>query len=118
VTVTVGRECTTFEDTSGKVTTCSDSHWTIDGQTHRGDAHFEGVPSVLGAGRPRTVEAYALPGDDEAYTEGYAALGFEGLHVFYAVPAWLALAAPLLVVALIVRAVIRRIRRGASPPAG
>lgn len=118
VTVTLGSRCTWLQDTSGdSTTTCYDSHWTIDGQTYWGDAHVVGLPSLLEPGRTRTVEAYALPGDDDAYTERYAARGFEGLHVFYTVPWWLVLAAPLLVVALIVGAVIRRIRRAASPTA-
>jgi hypothetical protein len=137
VTVTLGSRCTMSQDTSNVVTfTCPESHWTIDGRTYRGTAHIgtttpdtdaDAGQSGPGADRPagsspgfgnRTVEAYAMPGDDDAYTENYAANGFEGLHVFYPVPWWLILATPLLVVALIVRAVIRRIRRGAAPTAG
>lgn len=120
VTVTLGERCTVFRDTSDVITsTCPDSQWTIDGQTYRGTAHLGGYPPFLnaGPGGTRTVEAYALPGDDDAYTERYAAGGIEGLHVFAGVPWWLSLATPLLIVALVVRAVVRRIRRP-SPSGG
>jgi hypothetical protein len=124
VTVSIGTRCrVSAEALEVTSATCPDSRWTIDGQTYRGTVH-------IGAGeldvavdwrgdadlvfRNRTIEAYAIPGDDDAYTPGSAADAIDGLEVFRAVPWWLVFAAPLLVVALIVGAIVRRFRRRLS----
>lgn len=127
VTVSIGERCRVSTNDALQVTsaTCPDSRWTIDGQTYRGTVH-------IGAGeldfavdrsgeadlvfRNRTIEAYAIPGNDDAYTAGSVG-NINGGDVFAVVPWWFTFATPLLIVVLIIRAIVRAIRRRASPSA-
>lgn len=120
VTVMLADTCveeTTIGKTGVRDQTQCGGTWTINGVQVRGTANVNrselGGTMVFNTFSTTTVQAYALAGDDEAYTVQVDGAKADGLTAYGKVSAWLALALPVVLVGAFAGRWVRRSRRRA-----
>jgi hypothetical protein len=87
VTVNLGSQCNVIMNGGLRETKCGDVSWSINGKTQRGTVHA-GETEIGPAFRRTTIEAYALPGSNKAYTVKHHTADASGMEFYGQIPWW------------------------------